>query len=42
MLDFTQPVEMSFVLITIGAILVLTAVGIVLVKLGKKSRNPEG
>lgn len=39
--DFTQPVEMSFVFISIGAILAVTAVGIVLVKLGKKSRNPE-
>ncbi|WP_277872373.1 hypothetical protein [Sulfurimonas lithotrophica] len=38
--DFTQPVEMSFVFISIGAILAVTAVGIVLVKLGKKSRNP--
>ena len=37
--DFTQPVEMSFVFITIGAILALTAVGIALVKMGKKSRN---
>ncbi|MCW8837253.1 MAG: hypothetical protein OQJ77_03715 [Thiovulaceae bacterium] len=39
--DFTQPVEMSFVFISIGAIFVVTAVGIVLVKLGKKSRNPH-
>ena len=38
--DFTQPVEMSFVYLSIGAILALTAVGIGLVKLGKKSRNP--
>jgi hypothetical protein len=37
--DFTQAVEMSFVLISIGAILALTAVGIGLVKMGKKSRN---
>jgi len=40
--DMTQPVEMSFVFISIGAILALTAVGILLVKLGKKSRNQEG
>ncbi|WP_373072744.1 hypothetical protein [Sulfurimonas sp.] len=37
--DFTQPVEMSFVFISIGAILLVTAIGIGLVKLGKKSRN---
>lgn len=37
MLDFTQPVEMSFVFISIGAILALTAIGIVLVKIKKKN-----
>ncbi len=37
--DFTQPVEMNFILSTIGVIFAIVAVGIVLVKLGKKSRN---
>lgn len=35
--DMTQPVEMSFILSTIGAIFAVIAVGIVLVKVGKKS-----
>jgi subtilase family serine protease len=39
--DFSQPVSMSFVLISIGAIFALIAVGIAFVKLGKKSRNLE-
>lgn len=39
--DFTQPVEMSFIISTIGVIFAVIAVGIALVKLGKKSRNPE-
>ncbi|MDH4943666.1 hypothetical protein [Sulfurimonas sp. C5] len=37
--DMTQPVEMSFILSTIGVVFAIVAVGIVLVKLGKKSRN---
>ncbi|WP_304543168.1 hypothetical protein [Sulfurimonas microaerophilic] len=37
--DMTQPVEMSFILSTIGVIFAVIAVGIALVKLGKKSRN---
>jgi hypothetical protein len=37
--DLTQPVEFSFILQSIGAIFVLIAVGIALVKLGKKSKN---
>lgn len=37
--DMTQPVEMSFTLSTIGVVFALVAVGVVLVQLGKKSRN---
>ncbi|WP_255524256.1 hypothetical protein [Sulfurimonas marina] len=37
--DMTQPVEMGFILSTIGVIFAVIAVGIALVKLGKKSRN---
>jgi predicted permease len=39
--DFTQPIEMSFVIETVGFIFVLIGVGIALVKMGKKSRNLE-
>lgn len=39
--DFSQPVEMSFIISTIGVIFAVIAVGIALVKLGKKSRNPK-
>jgi predicted permease len=37
--DFTQPVEMSFIIETIGVIFAIIGVGIVLVKKGKKSRT---
>lgn len=39
--NFAQPVESSFVAITIVAIFVVIGIGIVMVKAGKKSRNPE-
>lgn len=35
--DMTQPVEMSFILSTIGAIFVVIGIGIALVRAGKKS-----
>ncbi len=37
--DFTQPVEMSFILESIGAIFALIAIGILFVKLGKNSKH---
>lgn len=37
--DMAQPVEMSFILSTIGVVFALIAVGIALVKVGKKSKN---
>lgn len=37
--DMSQPVEMSFIFSTIGVIFAIVAIGIALVKLGKKSRN---
>lgn len=37
--DMTQPVELSFIFSSIGIIFALIAVGIALVKLGKKSKN---
>jgi hypothetical protein len=40
--NFSEPVSFTFVALSIGAIFVLVAVGIAFVKLGKKSRNPEG
>jgi hypothetical protein len=40
--DFTQPVEMSFVFISIGAILLATAIGIWLVQIAKKSKKKKG
>jgi len=39
--NFAQPVSLTFTALSIGAIFVLVAVGILLVKLGKKSRNLE-
>lgn len=36
MIDVTQPVEMSFVFETIGAIFVVIALGIMMVKQAKK------
>jgi len=39
--DFTQPVSLPFIALSIGAIFVLVAVGIIFVKLGKKSKNSE-
>lgn len=40
--DFSQPVESSFIVATIAAIFAIVGIGVVLVKLWKKSRNPEG
>ena len=40
--DFAQPVSMSFIIETIGVIFVIIGVGIAIVKMGKKTRNPEG
>jgi len=40
--DFSQPVDSSFIIATIAVIFVIIAIGIAFVKLGKKSRNPEG
>lgn len=37
--DMTQPVELSFIFSSIGIIFAVIAVGIALVKLGKKSKN---
>lgn len=37
--DITQPVEVSFIAYTIVAIFAMVAVGILAVKLAKKSRN---
>jgi hypothetical protein len=39
--DFTEPVTLTFIAVTITAIFVMIGIGIALVKLGKKSRNPE-
>lgn len=38
MVDFSQPVEFSFIIITIVAIVIITGIGVALVKLGKKSK----
>jgi len=38
--DFSQSVEMSFILKTIGAIFALVGVGIFLVKANKNKHNP--
>lgn len=40
--DFSQPVESSFIIVTIAMIFIIIGVGIAFVKLGKKSRNPKG
>lgn len=40
--DLTAPVENLFIIATIAMIFVIIGVGIALVKLGKKHRNPEG
>ena len=37
--DFSQPVEASFIAATVAVIFVIIGIGIVLVKLGKKSKN---
>ena len=37
--DFTQPIEMSFILESIGAIFALITIGILLVKIRKKAKN---
>ncbi len=37
--EFSQPVEMSFIISTIGVIFAVIAVGIALVKMGKNSKN---
>ena len=37
MLDFQEPVEPTFIALTIGAIFFVTAIGIILVKMKKKS-----
>ncbi len=37
--DFSQPVESSFIIVTIAMIFVIIGIGIALVKLGKKSIN---
>jgi hypothetical protein len=42
MANFSQPVENSFIIATIAMIFVIVGIGIVLVKLGKKSRNLKG
>jgi len=39
--DFAQPVTFTFIASTVAAILAVTGIGILLVKLGKKSRNPK-
>lgn len=38
--DISQPVELSFIAYTIVAIFAMVAVGILAVKIGRKSRNP--
>jgi len=39
--NFAEPVSFTFIVLTIGAIFALIAVGIALVRLKKKSKNPE-
>jgi len=39
--NFTEPVSFTFIGVTIALIFVMVGVGILLVKSGKKSRNPE-
>lgn len=40
--NFAEPVSLTFVAVSIAAIFVAIGIGIALVKMGKKSRNPEG
>ncbi len=37
--DFSQPVEMTFIVQTIAAIFVIIGIGIAIVKAGKRSKN---
>lgn len=39
--NFAEPVTFTFIGATVALIFVMIGVGIALVKLGKKSRNPE-
>ncbi|MDD3443697.1 hypothetical protein [Sulfurimonas denitrificans] len=40
--NLAEPVSATFIAATIAAIFVIIGIGITFVKLGKKSRNPEG
>jgi len=37
--NFSAPVEPTFIALSIGAVLVLVGIGILLVKMGKKTKN---
>ncbi|WP_256365626.1 MULTISPECIES: hypothetical protein [Sulfurimonas] len=39
--NFAEPISFTFIAATIAAIFVIIGIGIALVKLGKKSRNPN-
>jgi hypothetical protein len=39
--DFAEPASFTFIAVTVAVIFVIIGVGIALVKVGKKSRNPE-
>jgi hypothetical protein len=38
--NIAEPVSFTFIAVTVAAIFVVIGIGIVLVKAGKKSRNP--
>ena len=40
--NFTEPVTTTFVAVSIAVIFAVVGIGIVLVKIGKKSRNIKG
>jgi len=39
--NFAEPVSATFIAATVAVIFVIIGIGIALVKLGKKSRNPN-
>ncbi|MDK9694160.1 MAG: hypothetical protein OEL19_07955 [Sulfurimonas sp.] len=40
--NFAEPVSFAFITVTIAVIFVIIGIGVAFVKLGNKSRNPEG
>ncbi len=40
--NFAEPVTFTFIAATVAVIFIVVGIGIALVKMGKKSRNPKG